>query len=98
MTTPPPSPGDAGSRRARNLGVGCFTAFMGFWSGGMFAVLLSKIVAAATRAPSCTGIPSCDWAAYFFAGALIGALTLPTLVLLRLRRGDGPPSDHSTRG
>jgi len=94
----PPAPSVGESRTARNVGVGCFTAFMGFWSGGMFAVLLSKIVAAVTRAPACAGIPSCDWAAYFFAGALIGALTLPTLVLMRLRRGDRGTRDHSTRG
>ena len=95
----PAEPSPADSRRARNLGVGCFTGFMGFWSGGMFGVLLAKIVDAATRAPSCPGIPSCNWAAYFGAGALIGALPLPTLVLMRLRRGDaGTTTDHSPRG
>ena len=92
-----PSPEE--SQRSRNVGVGCFTAFMGLWSGGMFGVLVAKIVDAVTRAPSCPGIPSCNWAAYFGAGALIGALTLPTLVLMRLRRGDaGTTTDHSPRG
>ena len=96
-SAPPPTAGE--TRAGRNVGVGCFTAFMGFWSGGMFGVLLSKIVAGVTRAKECAGIPSCDWATYFFAGALIGALTLPTIVLLRLRGRDAEATtDHSPRG
>ena len=70
---------------------------MGFFSGGMFGVLVAKIVDFFTRAPSCAGLPSCNWAQFFFGGALIGALTLPTLILLRLRSGDGG-SDNSPRG
>ena len=85
------------SRTARNVGVGCFGVLMGFFSGGMFGVLVAKIVDFFTRAPSCTGLPSCNWAQYFFGGALLGALTLPTLILLRLRGGDGE-GDISSRG
>ena len=94
----PGAPAPEESRVARNLGVGCFTGFMGFWSGGMFGVLVAKIVDALTRAPSCPGIPSCNWAAYFGVGARIGVLTLPPLVLLRLRRTDAGTTDHSPRG
>ena len=70
---------------------------MGFFSGGMFGVLVAKIVDFFTRAPSCAGLPSCNWAQFFFGGALIGALTLPTLILLRLRSAGGG-SDNSPRG
>ena len=78
----------AESRTARNVGVGCFGVLMGFFSGGMFGVLVAKIVDFFNRAPSCSGLPSCQWAQFFFGGALLGALTLPTLILLRLRGSD----------
>ena len=90
--TPP-----AESRTGRNVGVGCFGVLMGFFSGGMFGVLVAKIVDFFTRAPSCAGLPSCDWAQFFFAGALLGAVTLPTLILLRLR-GSDRAADTSHRG
>jgi hypothetical protein len=85
------------SRMGRNVGVGCFGMLMGFFSGGMFGVLLAKIVDFFTRAPSCSGLPSCHWPEFFFGGALIGALTLPTLILLRLRDSDRA-ADSSPRG
>ena len=90
--------GPAESRTARNVGVGCFGVLMGFFSGGMFGVLVAKIVDFFTRAPSCADLPSCNWAQFFFAGALIGALTLPTLILLRLRGSSGGAGDSSHRG
>ena len=92
--SPPPSDE---SRTARNVGVGCFGVLMGFFSGGMFGVLIAKIVDFFNRAPACSGLPSCHWAEFFFAGALIGALTLPTLILLRLR-GSDRAADSSRRG
>jgi hypothetical protein len=73
---------------ARNVGVGCLTAVAGWFSGGMVGVLVAKIVASLTKAPRCPDIPTCDWAQYAFAGAVIGLITLPTMVLLRLRRSD----------
>ena len=91
------TPPAAESRAARNFGVGCFGLLMGFFSGGMFGVLVAKIVDFFTRAPSCSGLPSCHWAEFFFGGALIGALTLPTLILLRLR-GSDRAADSSPRG
>lgn len=91
------APEPAESRAGRNVGVGCFGVLMGFFSGGMFGVLVAKIVDFFTRAPSCSGLPSCHWAQFFFGGALIGALTLPTLILLRLR-GSDRAADSSHRG
>ena len=73
---------------ARNIGVGCFTAFAGFWSGGMVAVLIGRIVEGLRGAPSCAELPICNWATYAFVGAAIGAVTLPVLALRRLKRRD----------
>ena len=78
----------AEDRRARNVGVGCFTAFAGFWSGGMVAVLIGRIVEGVRGSPSCDGLPICNWNVYAAVGALIGAISLPVLVLRRLRRRD----------
>ena len=95
----PPSGSPAGdeSRRARNLGVGCFTAIMGFFSGAMFGVLVARLVDFFAKAPKCDGIPSCNWAQFALGGALLGALSLPTLVLMRLRQSDAG-ADNSLRG
>ena len=75
-------------RTARNIGVGCFTTFIGFWSGGMIAVMIGKVVEGVRRAPSCEGLPLCNWNVYAAVGAVIGAISLPVLVLMRLRRRD----------
>jgi hypothetical protein len=76
----------------RLVAVGCFTAFLGVVSGGMIAVLVSKFVAFVTRAPACTGIPTCDWYLYWAAGAVIGGITLPWLAVRALRRSGS--ADH----
>jgi hypothetical protein len=75
-------------RTARNIGVGCFTTFAGFWSGGMVAVLIGRFVEGLRGSPSCEGLPICNWSSYALVGALIGAITLPILALRRLRRRD----------
>jgi uncharacterized membrane protein YdcZ (DUF606 family) len=75
-------------RTARNIGVGCFTTFIGFWSGGMVAVLIGRIVEGLRRSPSCEGLPICDWTSYALVGGVLGAVTLPVLALRRLRRRD----------
>ena len=75
-------------RTARNIGVGCFTAFAGFFSGGMVAVLIGRIVEGMRGAQSCEGLPICNWGTYAVTGALIGAISLPLLALTRLRRRD----------
>ena len=70
----------------RKVGLGCFTAFVGFWSGGMVAVLVGKFIEGVKRSPSCGDLPICNWYVYAGIGAVIGAVSLPTLVLWRLRR------------
>lgn len=78
-------------------GVGCFTFFIGLFSGGMVAVFISVMVRELTRGPTCEGIPTCDWHVYMLTGAALGALSLPTLVLWRLRRKDRT-HNNSDRG
>ncbi len=90
------SPDRPRSDRGRNIGVGCFVTPLGAVSGAMVAVLVSKIVAYFTKAPKCPDIPTCDWHVYAGAGALIGAITLPTLVLRRLLKS--APPDNNQRG
>ncbi len=80
----------------RNAAIGCFMLPLGAASGAMTAVLLSKIVAFFTKAPSCPDIPTCDWHVYAGWGALFGAVTLPLLVTWRLRRP--APTENSKRG
>lgn len=75
--------------RGRNLLIGCLMTPLGALSGAMVAVLASKVVAWATHAPACDGIPTCNWYAYAGAGALVG-LSLPALVLRRLFQGAPP--------
>ena len=94
MTTPAT---DAEARTGRNVGVGCLMTVVGAFSGGMTGVLGAKVVDFFQRAPSCTDLPSCNWGPFFMGGALVGAITLPALVLMRLRRGDRGV-DHSQRG
>ena len=64
--------------------IGCFMVPIGAVSGAMIAVLVSKMVAYFTKATACPEIPTCNWHVYAGVGALLGALSLPTLVLRRL--------------
>ena len=89
------APGGAGEQRAdredrtaRNIGVGCFTFFIGLPSGGMVGVLVGKFVEGAKRCTPPEGLPICDWWVYAGWGAVIGAITLPMLALMRLRKSD----------
>jgi hypothetical protein len=75
-------------RVGRNIGVGCFTFFIGAASGAMTGVFLGKAVGFFTRCEPIAGLPACDWNVFAGWGALIGALSLPTLALWRLRRAD----------
>lgn len=83
MTTSGEGPGDA---RARRIGVGCFTAFLGLWSGGMVGVLVAKIIGGIQRCTPPKGLPACDWYYYALGGMLVGAVTLPALVIRRMRQ------------
>ena len=82
---------DAGAARRRffslqYIGLGCFTMWAGFFAGAMIAVFISKIVAFFTRAPSCPGLPSCNWWIYAAVGGGLGMVGLPAYVLSRVRR------------
>jgi hypothetical protein len=79
---------EAKDRTATYVGVGCFTAFAGWWSGAMIAVLVAKIVGAMQRCPAGERGEPCNWYVYALAGAVIGAITLPIIALRRLRSGD----------
>jgi hypothetical protein len=82
-------------RTATYVGVGCFTAFAGWWSGAMIAVLVGKIVGAIQRCPAGERGEPCNWHLYALAGAVIGAITLPMLALRRLRSGDAAVEERT---
>jgi hypothetical protein len=71
---------------ARNVGVGCVTMFAGFFSGGMIAVMIAKVVGSVQSCKPVEGLPACNWWVYAGVGAVVGALTLPVLALRRLNR------------
>jgi hypothetical protein len=60
--------------------------FLGFFSMSMVGVLISVLVAMVTKAPTCQDIPACNWYIYAQVGGLLGAITLPVLVLRRLNK------------
>lgn len=87
MTGPDVNGGDAPEHRGvQYVGIGCLMFLLGGMSTAMVAVLVSKAVAFLTKAPSCEGIPTCNWWIYAGVGFVIGAITLPALVLNRLRQ------------
>ena len=72
-------------------------AFLGLASGGMIGVLVAYIVGQVTGYKPPQGLPACDWGTYAMAGWVLGAVSLPTLVLWRLRKGSAAPR-NSQRG
>ena len=79
---------DVSNRRYRNLGVGCFTMFIGFFGGGMISVLIAKIVSQALYEPQCEGLPTCNWLTWAARGGVLGMVILPVVSVWRLKRGD----------
>jgi len=77
---------DADSPLARNIAVGCVSTVAGFFSGGMIAVFVGKIVGLAQRCVPPEGLPACNWWLYAGVGAILGAITLPVLTVRRLRQ------------
>lgn len=75
-------------RVGRNIGVGCFTFFIGAVSGAMSGVGIGKFAGFFSRCTPEPGLPACDWWVFAGWGAAIGALTLPVFALWRLRRAD----------
>ena len=79
---------DRTNRRYRNVGVGCFTTFIGFFGGGMIAVLIAKFVSQALNEPQCEGLPTCNWLTWAARGGVVGMIILPTISVWRLKAGD----------
>jgi hypothetical protein len=88
------APGGGG---ARYVGVGCLMAVAGLFSGGMIAVLAAKFVGLARGCTPPEGLPACDWHVYWLVGMVLGATTLPWLVIRRLRQSSAAPR-NSERG
>ena len=51
----------------------------------MVAVLIGKVVGNVRGCVPAEGLPACDWYWFALAGMILGATTLPILVLRRLR-------------
>jgi hypothetical protein len=85
-----PSERARGEIISRNIGVGCLTTVAGFFSGGMFAVLIGKFVGSVQGCKPPEGLPACNWWVYAGIGAIVGALTLPVLALRRLNKTRRP--------
>jgi hypothetical protein len=75
-------------RVGRNIGVGCFTFFIGGVSGAMVGVGIGKLLGFFARCTPMAGLPACEWWVYAGYGGAFGAITLPILALWRLRRAD----------
>ena len=59
--------------------------------------MIGKIVEGIRGAPTCEGLPICNWHVYAAVGAVIGAASLPMFALSRLRRRDAR-HEHTLRG
>jgi glycerol uptake facilitator-like aquaporin len=75
-------------KRMARIGVGCFTTFIGAVSGSMIGVLVGVGATFATRCQPLEGLPACNWEYFWMVGGILGGITLPILVLTRLRRRD----------
>jgi hypothetical protein len=80
------------------IGVGCFTAPIGFFGGGMIAVLIAKIVGAISGCPAPKDLPACNTFEFLWPGAFIGLVGLPLMAILRLRKGRRAASDSKPTG
>jgi len=69
------------------IGVGCLTMVIGFFGGGMIAMLVGKVTDAVTQCRPPAGLPVCTWWRYWWTGALIGLVGLPIIAIHRLHRG-----------
>ena len=56
-------------------------------------VLVGKIVGMARRCVPPDGLPACDWHVFMLTGGVVGAISLPSLVLWRMRRPVVPVND-----
>ena len=77
-----------GSSGPRYGCIGCLTLVAGAFGGGMIAVLIAKIVGSARNCDPGPELPACDWHVYAAIGMLIGAVVLPVMTLMRVRKGE----------
>jgi hypothetical protein len=97
MTQKTPEPPVTEMQTMGIVTIGCFTTFIGFFTGGMIGVFIGKIIGSATNCAPLEGLPACNWHLYAGAGMLVGAVSLPAMVIWRIRRR-GPQSDSTKRG
>lgn len=69
------------------IGVGCLTIVIGFFGGGMIAMLIGKVADGITGCRPPDGLPVCTWWRYWWTGGLVGGVFLPIVAVRRLRRG-----------
>jgi hypothetical protein len=77
--------------------IGCLLAIPGFFAGGMIGAAVAKIVGSARGCIPPQGFPACDIWSYVLPCGVIGALSLATAIVLRLRpdRGVEDPTKRS---
>lgn len=80
------------------IGVGCLTAPIGFFGGGMMAVLVAKFVGALQHCQAPEGMPACHTFEFLYPGALIGLIGLPVLSMWRLRVGRRKAAGGTSQG
>ena len=61
-------------------------AVPGFFAGGMIGVAVAKVVGQLRRCAPEEGLPACDYQWFLLAGAIVGAILLPSVIIWRLRR------------
>ena len=68
----------------RIAAIACFMAVVGGVSLAMVGVLVARFYSWVTGCPYVAELPACDWGRFAAIGGLIGAVTLPALVVRRL--------------
>jgi hypothetical protein len=58
----------------------------GFFSMAMVGVLVARVYSWIEKCPYTEGLPACNWWIFAGVGGLVGAITLPVLVLRRLKK------------
>jgi hypothetical protein len=78
--------GEPRSGRTRYLAIGCLMMVAGLFSGAMVSVLVARFVSWGTHCRYDAELPACNWPEFAAVGGLIGAVTLPALVLWQILR------------